>query len=572
MARIALAPLILATLALACARPAEPVERVRSEGLAESAALRDAWTETDAMSVARHSFTITRLVGNNLLITGGQKLGAFDTGDVYFQSTETYKPAIGIFTPASDMVSRRVAHTAELLPNGDVIVIGGAAGGETTSEIYDIATKTFGASPLPLNHPRVAAASVALTDGRVMVMGGDTDSALGTAEIYDHTTGVWTLVAPMASQRRRHTATVLDDGRVLVTGGYTYGPDGGATGVLTSVEIYDPMVDQWASAAPLSVPRQAHTATVLTGGRLLVAGGGTDTTITASAEMFDITAGTWTTVGPMSGARAIHTATALGNGAVLVAGGIDPTSSVLRTAEIFDPSALQWVVIGPLIHGRYSHSAAPLANGAVLVAGGENQATAEIYRPGKDGEPCNVGYECESQFCSDGVCCNQACNSTCTTCRQTLGKCEKVIAGTDPRLECGSGAACDAVCGEDAKCHGREGQACAEPACDQDGKVIEPLACTAAGGECPMTTVSCAPYRCGPLATSFGCLTQCRSVDDCAAGYACSQEGACVEPPDAADRTSGCAVGRDEPRDDISSWALFAAIGTFAAARRRRRR
>ncbi len=56
---------------------------------------------------------------------------------------------------------------------------------------------------------------------RVLVAGGyDNNGTLGTAERYDPAAGQWTMTGPLNSPRYFHTATLLSDGNVLFAGGY----------------------------------------------------------------------------------------------------------------------------------------------------------------------------------------------------------------------------------------------------------------------------------------------------------------------------------------------------------------
>ncbi len=66
-----------------------------------------------------------------------------------------------------------------------------------------------------------------LADGRVLVV----DGAAQVAELYDPTTGTWTLTSSLPTARRYPAATLLADGTVLIVGGasrfaheYPYGP------------------------------------------------------------------------------------------------------------------------------------------------------------------------------------------------------------------------------------------------------------------------------------------------------------------------------------------------------------
>jgi len=63
---------------------------------------------------------------------------------------------------------------------------------------------------------------------------GVSNRYLNSAELYDSTSGAWTLTSSMADSRSSFTTTVLQDGTVLVVGGL------GSAGYLTSAEIYQP--------------------------------------------------------------------------------------------------------------------------------------------------------------------------------------------------------------------------------------------------------------------------------------------------------------------------------------------
>jgi N-acetylneuraminic acid mutarotase len=199
-----------------------------------------------------------------------------------------------------------------------------------------------------------------------------------------HAAGGWTDVAPMSVERYLHTATVLRDGRVLVVGGQEGTSPWPA---IASTEIYDPETDAWAPAAPLSVPRRSHTATLLRNGKVLVAGGGEGTSPEASAEVYDPSTGAWTAVASMGVARQYHTATLLPDGRVLVAGGADATTASVATSEVYDPVADTWTPTQNAMSSvRRLGSAALLPDGKVLVAGGyaigfAGTSSADVYDP-----------------------------------------------------------------------------------------------------------------------------------------------------------------------------------------------
>jgi N-acetylneuraminic acid mutarotase len=134
--------------------------------------------------------------------------------------------------------------------------------------------------------------------------------------------GTWTPTGSMVTSRYAHTETLLSNGKVLVTGGVVSQP---ITGILRSAELYDPSTGTWAAASPMSVPRAGHTATLLTDGHVLVAGGADGTAGNAAAdtaEIYDPVSGTWTATGNLAIWLSEHTATLLSDGRVLIAGGI----------------------------------------------------------------------------------------------------------------------------------------------------------------------------------------------------------------------------------------------------------
>jgi hypothetical protein len=217
-----------------------------------------------------------------------------------------------------------------------------------------------------------------LSNGKVLVAGGCAGTAggcepSGEAELFDPAQGTWTRTGNLTQARTGHTATLLKDGRVLVVGGLE-----SPGGRLSSAEVYDPVSGSWnRTKGDLTTGRVGHTATLLQDGSVLVAGSRDpklDAAPSAAAEVYDPAAGTWKSVGDMGLARSAHTATLLSSGKVLVAGGLraddaehpkkyDASTNATDSAELYDPGPKQWSPTGALQEVRDLHTATRLPDG-----------------------------------------------------------------------------------------------------------------------------------------------------------------------------------------------------------------
>src|ERR1035437_10286982 len=111
-------------------------------------------------------------------------------------------------------------------------------------------------------------------------------SSLSRTPTQSPTPGAFSSTGSMTTVRNRHTATLLSDGRVLIAGGDN-GRGGVGVGVVASAELYDPKTGAFSATASMATGRDLHTATLLSDGRVLIAGGDIRGSTAASAELYD---------------------------------------------------------------------------------------------------------------------------------------------------------------------------------------------------------------------------------------------------------------------------------------------
>jgi hypothetical protein len=342
---------------------------------------------TGSLNNYRDNHTATLLNSGKVLIAGGMGQGGSSQNNFSIASAELYDPAAGIFTLTGSMNDVRQNHTATLLNNGIVLIAGGqGAGGVVlaSAELYDPTSGTFTLTG-SLNTARQHHTATLLNNGKVLIVGGQADAgnSLATAELYDPATGTFTPTGSLNTARTYSTAALVNNGKVLIAGGDDVTSSGGSA--LGSAELYDPATGVFTATGNLNTARSVHTATLLNNGMVLVTGGGgtgtNGTVILASAELYASPTGTFTSTGSLNNGRANHTATLLNNGTVLVAGGFG--AGFLTSAELYEPTTGTFTVTGSLNQARDSHTATLLNNQTVLIAGGflypSEIASAELY-------------------------------------------------------------------------------------------------------------------------------------------------------------------------------------------------
>jgi len=245
-----------------------------------------------------------------------------------------------------------------------------------SAEIYDPATNTWTVIP-PLYSHGTSHTATLLKDGRVLVVGGCIGSGVCTerAEIFDPQRNAWTEAAPLDFDRANHSALLLDDGRVLIAGGQSYTGSSGYGSPL----IYDPAADTWTAAGTMTSPRDDAQMVRLQDGRVLVAGGLTlENDPSASAEIYDPATNTWSAADSLNQARYDFAMALLPNGQVLAIGGARDYSngwngdSFVSEIESYNPQADRWHVVGDFPQTEAEAAVVSLPDGRLWLTGGRN--------------------------------------------------------------------------------------------------------------------------------------------------------------------------------------------------------
>lgn len=268
-----------------------------------------------------------------------------------------------------------------------------------------------------MNVARGGHSAVTLDDGRVLVVGGiaagngKAGSYVADAELFDPVTNMWTKVSDLSGNAGKMmngsvtvkpalaTATKLNDGTVLICGGIGvekkgfFGLFGEKVDTMESAFIFDPATNSFTKVGNLNYSRHSHTATLMSDGRVLIAGGYNDSfwrsdKTQAPFEIYDPAKKAFEKSGSIFSrfksieARQNHTATAIegGSGILLVGGNhweggglfglIKPKLKMNKGSEVV--RGLKTERAGDLNAPRLNHGAALVGPRNVLIAGGHD--------------------------------------------------------------------------------------------------------------------------------------------------------------------------------------------------------
>lgn len=242
-----------------------------------------------------------------ILLTGG-----FSNDGIFENTVEIIEIKVGTSQGVSTLLENkksklkkaRIFHTASLLPDGRVLIVGGQGkinknniGALNSIEIFDLITKSSQQAEISLKVARQLHTATVLQDGNILITGGFTNEnpdefgfgpGSAIAELIDTSNLTIRKVGSLANEQGigGHSATLLTNGTVLITGGNSDFFSGSTRetirGIsLGTVQFYTSQSETFnlvknkikGGNLELETPRFLHKSVLLPNGNLVIIGG-----------------------------------------------------------------------------------------------------------------------------------------------------------------------------------------------------------------------------------------------------------------------------------------------------------
>ena len=309
------------------------------------------WTQKTDMPTVRSDFSTCVVDGKIFVIGGSLRLKMDEYGDQSLSTVEMYDPETDTWEGKANMPTVR-SNVSVSVVDGKIYAIGGSKlkkyqvprgfGTESeelpTVEMYDPATDTW---TQKTDMPTPRKTKTCVVDGKIYAIGGwspnSEQSKLEIVEVYDPTTDTWAKAQSMNHARCSAAISVVN-GEIYAIGGIGWPPNRDPSGrylssrYLSNVEVFNPKTNQWREKTEMSVPKAAHSTSVI-------------------------------------------------DGKIYVMGGYfqeDRTSKILSAIEIYDPATDRWTQESDMLIGKSGHST-EVVDGQIYIFGGGPPTSVEVY-------------------------------------------------------------------------------------------------------------------------------------------------------------------------------------------------
>ncbi len=314
------------------------------------------WTQKADMPTVRSDFSTCVVDGKIFVIGGSLRLKMDEYGDQSLSTVEMYDPKTDTWEGKANMPTVR-SNVSVSVVDGRIYAIGGSKlkkyqvprgfGIESeelpTVEMYDPATDTW---TQKTDMPTPRKTKTCVVDSKIYAVGGwstaTEQSKLETVEVYDPATDTWAKAQSMNHARCSAAISVVN-GEIYAIGGIGWPPNRDPSGqylssrYLSNVEVFNPKTNQWQERTEMSVPKAAHSTSVIDG-KIYVMGGylqeGRKSKILSAIEVYDPATDRWTQESDMLIGKSGH-ATEVVDGQIYIFGGGPPTS-----VQVYDPKTV----------------------------------------------------------------------------------------------------------------------------------------------------------------------------------------------------------------------------------------
>ena len=317
------------------------------------------WTQKADMPTVRSSFSTCVVDGKIFVIGGSLRLEWDEYGDLSLSTVEMYDPETDTWEGKANMPTVRSGVSVSVV-DGKIYAIGGVKtkkyqvprgfGHESeelpTVEMYDPATDTW---TQKVDMPTPRKTKTCVVDGKIYAIGGwlttNEQSQLETVEVYDPATDTWAKAQSM-NHARCSTAISVVNGEIYAIGGIGWPPNRDQSGrylsdpYLSNVEVFNPKTNQWRERTEMSVPKAAHSTSVIDG-KIYVMGGyfvkDRKLKTLSAIEVYDPATDRWTQEPDMLIGKFGH-ATEIIDGQIYIFGGNSAgVQGPLTSVEVYDP-------------------------------------------------------------------------------------------------------------------------------------------------------------------------------------------------------------------------------------------
>ena len=210
------------------------------------------WSTVAQTTTERWEGGVVAVNGKIYVLGAGRAMG----GQPNLPLAQEFDPATARWRDLAPL-PQGASHLDAITLNGKIYVAGGFGWSNHRNPIdlfleYDPATDQW-KTLARLSSPRGSVGLVAV-GGMIHAIGGTGGDfrPVGTHEVFNPATGVWTPAAPLLTPRDHLGNIIAVDGKLHVFGGRWTGFAGTS---VTMHDVYDPATDKWTSAAPLPAPR-----------------------------------------------------------------------------------------------------------------------------------------------------------------------------------------------------------------------------------------------------------------------------------------------------------------------------